>query len=62
MSRPTYDDLREEESPGILEREQLERKAPAMAEILKRYEAALREIAAIEHSHRAARIAREALK
>ncbi len=31
MSRPTLDDLREESEPGVIERERLERDAPAMA-------------------------------
>ncbi len=30
MVRPTYDDLREEDQPGTLERERLERLAPTM--------------------------------
>lgn len=35
MTRPTLDDLREEDSPGILGRERLERAAPLMLEALK---------------------------
>lgn len=34
MTRPTYDDLREENSPGTLERERLERAAPEMRDVL----------------------------
>ena len=34
LGRPTLDDLREENDPGVVERERLERGAPAMAEAL----------------------------
>ncbi len=43
MVRPTYDDLREEDQPGTLERERLERLAPTMQARITELEGAIRD-------------------